>query len=100
MLENEGDDSTNTKTIKKDETSLPTTTEVSSPKLKEDHTSDHSDSSDSVKFVMATTSTSICAAVTQTAQKRRNIRASRKSSESDDVIEVDPEHSVSRSRSR
>lgn len=61
-------------------------------------TADHSDSSDSVKFVMETT----CSSVIQRAQKRRNIRVDRKSSESDDVVEIDSNHSRSifRPRSR
>lgn len=74
--------------------------ETSLPKEQTD-IADNSDSSDSVKFVMETTSASICAAVTQTTQKRRNIRLDRKSSESDDVIEIDSKHSrIFRSRSR
>lgn len=59
--------------------------------LKEEH---NSDSSDSVKFVMASTS-----AITKTLQKRRHIRTNRDSSASDDVIEITSKHS-SRSRSR
>lgn len=49
---------------------------------------------------MATTSTSICSAVTKTQQRRRRIRSTRRdSSGSDDVIEISSRHS-SRSRSR
>lgn len=98
-----GDDTSTTaqKHAKKDETqTISTKNDVLSEKLKNDRTSDHSDSSDSVKFVMATTSTSICSAVTQTVQKRRSIRVNRVSSESDDVVEVESKPSGSRSESR
>lgn len=96
----EGEETTSAKSPKKEKnTSLDDKTiEINSSKQMQ--TSDHSDSSDSVKFVMATTSSSICAAVTQTAQKRRHIRSNRKSSESDDVVEIPSNNSRSKTRSR
>lgn len=62
--------------------------------LKEANASENSSSSESVEFVMASTS-----AVIKSLQNRHHIRTNRDSSASDDVIEITSKHS-SRSRSR
>lgn len=98
-LYNTGDENSASKYTKKNDIPPATNCEKSLTKVRTENTSDHSD--DSVTFVSASSSTSICAAVTQTAQKRRNTKVNRSnSSGSDDVIEIETKHSRSRSRSR
>lgn len=99
---NIGDENAETKIAEKTEIALYTTNEMSSEKMKNEieNGSEHSDSSDSVKFVMTSSSTTICAAAKQTIHKNRNISMNQNSSESDDVIEITPRDSRSNSRQR
>ncbi|XP_055305495.1 protein suppressor of white apricot [Sitodiplosis mosellana] len=96
ITEINGDENSGSKNTKKNDIPQSTNSEKSTT----ENLSDHSDSGDSVTFVSASASTSIGAAVTQTAQKHRSTRINRHSSGSDDVIEVEPKHSRSRSRSK
>lgn len=81
------------KSMKCDEVAA-STPEITSIEINDENESNHSDSSDSVTFVMASASTSICAAATQMVQKRRNIRTGHK------IYEMEQRRSKSRSRSR
>lgn len=91
-----GDENVDSKTDKTIETVLTVTKGESSitTNPKNENASDHSDSSDSVKFVMASSS-----AVTKPIQRRHHNRIKTVSSGSDDVIEISSKHS-SRSKSR